>query len=102
MNRLQGIVELGSDKWYLKEIEEAYADPKRKGYQYVKNKACIPHVYLTEPERCTYTVEDEEDPLEDGPSFLKAIIDHTYANTLSNTAVARENLSSLSEYMKTL
>ena len=33
LNRLQGIVELGSDEWYLKEIEEAYADPKRKGYQ---------------------------------------------------------------------
>lgn len=24
---------MGSDEWYLKEIEEAYADPKRKGYQ---------------------------------------------------------------------
>jgi hypothetical protein len=33
LNRLQGIVELGSDEWYLKEIEEAYTDPRRKGYQ---------------------------------------------------------------------
>jgi hypothetical protein len=30
VNRLQGIVKLGSDEWYLKEIEEEYA---RKGYQ---------------------------------------------------------------------
>ncbi len=36
----------------------------------------------TEPERYTFEVEDKEDPLEDGPSFLKAIIDHTYTNTL--------------------
>jgi hypothetical protein len=33
VNRLQGIVKLGSDEWYLKEIEEEYADPSRKGYQ---------------------------------------------------------------------
>ena len=33
LNRLQGIVELGSDEWYLKEIEEEYADSKRKGYK---------------------------------------------------------------------
>jgi hypothetical protein len=56
----------------------------------------------TEPERYTFDVEGEEDPLEDGPSFLKAIIDHTYTNTLSNTAVARENLSSLSDFMASL
>ncbi len=31
VNRLQGVVKLGSDKWYLKEIEEEYA---RKGYQH--------------------------------------------------------------------
>jgi hypothetical protein len=56
----------------------------------------------TEPEHYTYTVQNQADPLEDGPSFLKAIIDHTYTNTLSNTAVAQENLSSLPEYMATL
>jgi hypothetical protein len=30
VNRLQGVVNLGSDEWYLEEIEEEYA---RKGYQ---------------------------------------------------------------------
>jgi hypothetical protein len=34
VNRLQGTVKLGSDEWYLKEIEEEYADPSRKGYQH--------------------------------------------------------------------
>ncbi len=34
VNRLQGIVKLGSDEWYLKEIEEEYAYPSRKGYQH--------------------------------------------------------------------
>jgi hypothetical protein len=33
VNRLEGVVKLGSDKWYLKEIEEEYADPSRRGYQ---------------------------------------------------------------------
>ncbi len=33
VNRLRGVVALGSDEWYLKEIEEEYADPERKGYQ---------------------------------------------------------------------
>lgn len=56
-----------------------------------------------EPERYIFTVEGEEDPLiEDGPSFLKAIIDHTCTNTLSNTVVARENLSSLPKFMDSL
>lgn len=40
--------------------------------------------------------------MEDGPSFLKAIIDHMYTNTLSNTTVAQENLSSLPEYIESL
>jgi hypothetical protein len=56
----------------------------------------------TEPERYTFEVEDEEDPLEDGPSFLKTIIDHTYTNTLSNTAVACKNLSSLPDFMASI
>jgi hypothetical protein len=33
VNRLHGVAELGSDEWYLKEIKEAYADPRKKGYQ---------------------------------------------------------------------
>jgi hypothetical protein len=57
---------------------------------------------FTEPERYTFTVPGDPEPLEDGPSFLKAIIDHTYTNTLANTAKARENLVSLREYMEAL
>jgi hypothetical protein len=45
LNHLQGIVELGSDEWYLKEIEEAYADPKRKGYQREKQILYTAHVH---------------------------------------------------------
>jgi hypothetical protein len=56
----------------------------------------------TEPERYTFDIQGGVDPLEDGPSFLKAIIDCTYTNTLSNNAVARDNLSSLPEYMDSL
>jgi hypothetical protein len=56
----------------------------------------------TEPERSTFKVEDEEDPLEDGPTFLKAIINHMYTNILSNTTVAHENLSLLPDFMATL
>ena len=39
---------------------------------------------------------------EDGPCFLKAIIDEYYTNMTSNTAVARRSLARLNEYMKTL
>ena len=39
---------------------------------------------------------------EDGPCFLKAIIDEYYTNTTSNTAVARRSLARLNEYMKTV
>ncbi len=48
LNRLQGIVELGSDEWYLKEIDDAYADPKRKGYQHQEQSVyttCILRAY---------------------------------------------------------
>jgi hypothetical protein len=38
----------------------------------------------------------------DGVCYLKAVIDDTYVNTLSNTAVARSNLSSLDKYMRQL
>lgn len=38
----------------------------------------------------------------DGVCYLKAIIDETYTNTLSNASVARDNLSSLDKYMKEL
>jgi hypothetical protein len=54
-----------------------------------------------EPQRYTFTVPGDPEA-EDGPAFLKAIIDHTYTNTLSNTTVARDNLASLSDYMDTL
>ena len=57
---------------------------------------------FTEPERYTFSVPGDSEPLEDGPSFLKAIINHTYTNTLANTAKARENLVSLREFMEAL
>jgi hypothetical protein len=59
-------------------------------------------VVYTEPERYSFQVANEPEPLEDGPCFLKAVIDHTYTNTLANTAKARENLISLKEYMENL
>jgi len=40
--------------------------------------------------------------VEDGPCFLKAIIDDTYANTATNVALARRNLANLREYIKTV
>ena len=49
-----------------------------------------------------YTFEIDGETIEDGPCFLKAIIDATYTNTLSNTAVARTNLVSLDTYMESL
>lgn len=38
----------------------------------------------------------------DGPCFLKAIIDDTYANTATNVALARRNLANLREHIKTI
>jgi hypothetical protein len=38
--------------------------------------------------------------VEDGPCFLKAIIDDTYANTATNVALAHRNLANLQEYVK--
>jgi hypothetical protein len=35
--------------------------------------------------------------VEDGPCFLKAIIDDTYASTAMNIATARRNLANLRE-----
>jgi len=40
--------------------------------------------------------------IHDGPCFLKAIIDDTYANTALNMALARRNLASLREHIKTV
>jgi hypothetical protein len=40
--------------------------------------------------------------IEDGPCFLKAIIDDTYANTATNIMLARRNLENLREYIKTV
>jgi hypothetical protein len=54
----------------------------------------------TEPE--CYVFEINHEILVDGPCFLAAIIDHTYTNTKANTEAARENLSSLAEYMESL
>ncbi len=66
-------------------------------------KSVMDNVYAqvtTEPERYMFTIDGEE--LVDGPCFLAAIIDQTYTNTLANTEAARENLSSLAEYMESL
>jgi hypothetical protein len=40
--------------------------------------------------------------IEDGPCFLKAIIDDTYANTAMNIALAQRNLANLKEHIKTI
>ena len=40
--------------------------------------------------------------IHDGPCFLNAIIDNTYANTATNVALARRNLANLREYIKTI
>ena len=59
-----------------------------------------------EPERFVLQlptqVPDITTPVNDGTCFLKAIIDSTYTNTLSGASMAREELSSLDTYMKTL
>jgi hypothetical protein len=47
------------------------------------------------PAQPEYTVND-------GVCFLKAIIDDTYANTATNTALARRNLANLRDYIKTI
>jgi hypothetical protein len=60
----------------------------------------VKSLVFTEPERYTFMVNGEE--FEDGPCFLKAIIDKTVTNTLANTSKARENLISLREYMESL
>ncbi len=52
---------------------------------------------ITKPECYTFTVNDKQ--LVDRPCFLSAIINHIYTSTLVNTEAARENLSSLAEYM---
>jgi hypothetical protein len=59
-------------------------------------------IVYTEPDRYSFTVLNEPEPLEDGLCFLKAIIDHTYTSTLANVGKARENLISLKEYMEAL
>jgi hypothetical protein len=40
--------------------------------------------------------------VQDGPCFLKAIIDDTYANTATNVVLAQRNLANLREYIKTV
>jgi hypothetical protein len=40
--------------------------------------------------------------VEDGPCFLKAIINDTYANTATKVTLARRNLANLREYIKTI
>jgi len=49
-----------------------------------------------------YTFEVNGETVEDGPCFLKAVIDATYTNTLTNTAVARQNLASLDAFVDNL
>jgi hypothetical protein len=49
-----------------------------------------------------YTFEVRGERLEDGVCFLKSIIDKTRTNTLANVFRAKENLSSLKEYMQSL
>lgn len=59
----------------------------------------------TEPEHYMFTIDGEEDEpesIEDGPCFLKAVIDKTYTNMRANSTVARENLANLAEYMEAL
>jgi hypothetical protein len=60
----------------------------------------------TEPDRYVLqlpsAVPGQTIPVNDGTCFLKAIIDHTYTHTLSNASMAREELSSLDTYMKTI
>ena len=55
--------------------------------------------YLTIPGP---TPNDPVTKRRDSICFLKAIIDETYTNTLNNAAVARSNLATLGQYMKTL
>jgi hypothetical protein len=43
-----------------------------------------------------------EEIVHDGPCFLKAIIDDTYANTATNVALARRNLVNLKDHIKTI
>jgi hypothetical protein len=66
-------------------------------------KSITDNVYAlvtTEPELYTFVINGQRTV--DGPCFLAAIIDQTYTNTLANTEAARENLSSLAEYMESL
>jgi hypothetical protein len=53
-----------------------------------------------EQERFVLDIANER--VNDGMLLLKAIIDNTYTNTLSNATTARENLSSLDSYMAKL
>jgi hypothetical protein len=47
-------------------------------------------IVFTQPDRYTFTVPGDPEPLEDGPSFLKAIIDHNYTNTEFNKCVKKQ------------
>jgi hypothetical protein len=49
-----------------------------------------------------YRYDINGESLFDGPSYLMTIIDLTYVNTKANITAARDNLSSLSEYMDSL
>jgi hypothetical protein len=49
-----------------------------------------------------YRYDINGDSLFDGPSYLMTIIELTYINTKANITAARDNLSSLSDYMDSL
>jgi hypothetical protein len=53
VNRLQEIVKLGSDEWYLKEIDEEYADPSRKDIS-VKKRVHIPSILSEDTQKQTF------------------------------------------------
>ena len=53
-----------------------------------------------DPERYTFIIGGEA--VLDGICYLKAIIDASYTHSLSNTAMARADLSSLDNYMESL
>lgn len=52
------------------------------------------------PEHYSFDVDGEE--IEDGPCFLKAIIDCCYPNSRYHAPIARKNLAALPRYMKRL
>ena len=63
--------------------------------------ATVVHTKLAN-ETGKYTFQVGGENIQDGTTYLKAIIDATYTYSLSNTAMARAALSSLDKYMESL